>query len=130
MSRYDTSYLTGGGSQIGTLPPAPGSMPTTKQNASWKQEPLAAPARRGFDWIYHSLWMASDGSKAACQVNVPSTVLFHAGEPKRWIETDDNGRAVRRLFPSPPKRTGGGKSGVWGGWETPPRPFLGHPSAV
>jgi hypothetical protein len=87
-------------------------MPTTKQNASWKQEPLAAPARRGFDWIYHSLWMASDGSKAACQVNVPSTVLFHAGEPKRWIETDDNGRAVRRLFPSPPKRTGGGKAVV------------------
>ena len=75
-------------------------------------KPLAAPTRRGWDWIYHSLWLASDGAKAACKVNVPSTVLFHAGEPRRWIHTDENGRAVRRQFPKPPKSSGGGRSVV------------------
>ena len=137
MSQYDATYLTGEnnddtGEDIASiassertgisLPPAQLLSSVNLQGpVSWKQEPLAAPTRRGWDWIYHSLWMASDGAKAACKVNVPSTVLFHAGEPRRWIQTDDNGRAVRRQFPQPPKSSGGGRSivreirlrGVW-----------------
>ena len=139
MSQYDATYLTGEnnddtGEDIASiassertgisLPPAQLLSSVNLQGpVSWKQEPLAAPTRRGWDWIYHSLWMASDGAKAACKVNVPSTVLFHAGEPRRWIQTDDNGRAVRRQFPQPPKSSGGGRSivreirlrGVWDG---------------
>ena len=121
MSQLDASYLTGSGSVIGDdrFPPPdkPGSIslgvaPAPAGGVSWKQEPIAAPAKRGWDWIYHSLWMASDGAKESCKVNIPSTVLFHLGDPRRWIETDDNGRAVRRLFPAPPKRAGGGKAVV------------------
>ena len=95
-----------------SIPPSDISSTNLQGPVSWKQEPLAAPTRRGWDWIYHSLWLASDGAKAACKANVPSTVLFHAGEPRRWIHTDDNGRAVRRQFPKPPKSSGGGRSVV------------------
>ena len=82
-------------------------------NNQWKQEPMTAPVTLPWDWTFKSLWTATEQAtrqRKAPELNVPSTILFHSGDPTHWLSTDLNsGRLIRVGFPKPPKTSGGGK---------------------
>ena len=79
----------------------------------WRQEPVTAPIQLPFDWTFKSLWSATEQAnrkRKAPELNIPSTILFHSGDPTHWLSTDPaSGRLVRVGFPKPPKTSGGGK---------------------
>lgn len=82
-------------------------------NNQWKQEPMTAPVTLPWDWTFKSLWTATEQAtrqRKAPELNVPSTILFHSGDPTHWLSTDlKSGRLIRVGFPKPPKSSGGGK---------------------
>ena len=79
----------------------------------WQQTPVTAPVTLPWDWTFKSLWTATEHASRkhkAPELNVPSTILFHSGDPTHWLSTDpSSGRLVRVGFPKPPKTSGGGK---------------------
>jgi hypothetical protein len=79
----------------------------------WRQEPMTAPVTLPWDWTFKSLWTATEHAsrkRKAPELNIPSTILFHSGDPTHWLATDyKSGRLIRIGFPKPPKTSGGGK---------------------
>ena len=57
---------------------------------------------RPWEWIFSSLWTACGRENQGCRLNVPQTVLFKHGEPRKWIATSASGHVTRRSFGRPP----------------------------
>ncbi len=94
------------------------SLPATalQDSARWRREAAAAPVHLSWDWVFKSLWYAAESNNDSTLLrnvpvlNVPSTVLFTAGDPTHWLATDeDTGRLVRVAFPNPSAAARGDK---------------------
>ena len=57
---------------------------------------------REWDWIFSSLWTACGRENQGCRLNVPQTILFKHGEPRKWISTSASGHVTRISFGRPP----------------------------
>ena len=57
---------------------------------------------REWDWIFSSLWTACGRENQGCRLNVPQTVLFKHGEPRKWVSTSASGHVTRISFGRPP----------------------------
>ena len=73
-------------------------MSATRTTAPLVQQASGAAISEGWAWIHRALWLACGrGRGQGCILNVPETIIFEDGQPKKWIGTDEStGRVVRR----------------------------------
>ena len=70
------------------------------------QPPPEDPSKQAFDWFFSTLWLGCGRVDRKCRINIPDTVLFAGGEPRKWITSASgtHGGVVSRLNFSKPSK--------------------------